>query len=253
MPKFFRDDYVTFRRDRCSRGGGVFICVENYIDCRELWTDEDFEMIAVEVKSRNPICTWAVVGIYSAPNEDMRVIDRLAAGTGYTGNSTKRIIIGGDLNLPYADWNGNAGGNNGTQALINSMVWENGYSQVIDSRTRGDALLDAYLVRSENSVTSSSIVQGISDHYGLILEIEWEDDFSEPQVERVVPVYNKTDVLGLQTFLREKFAVWTNNGSSVEEIRNNFKNIVYEGMERFVLHKILRKNSNPEYYNKEIR
>jgi len=24
----FRDDYITFRRDRCSRGGGVFICVK---------------------------------------------------------------------------------------------------------------------------------------------------------------------------------------------------------------------------------
>jgi hypothetical protein len=40
--------------DRCSRGGGVLICVKNYIDCRELWTDEVFEMIAVEVKGKNP-------------------------------------------------------------------------------------------------------------------------------------------------------------------------------------------------------
>jgi len=32
----FRDDYITFRRDRCSRGGGVFICVKNYIDCKAM-------------------------------------------------------------------------------------------------------------------------------------------------------------------------------------------------------------------------
>ena len=25
----FRDDYTTFRRDRCTRGAGVFICVKN--------------------------------------------------------------------------------------------------------------------------------------------------------------------------------------------------------------------------------
>ena len=25
----FRDNYITFRRDRCSGGGGVFICVKN--------------------------------------------------------------------------------------------------------------------------------------------------------------------------------------------------------------------------------
>jgi hypothetical protein len=58
--------------------------------------------------------------MYRAPNEDMCAIETLAARTGYTGNSRKRSIIGGDLNLPYADWNGHVGGNNETQALI---VW----------------------------------------------------------------------------------------------------------------------------------
>jgi hypothetical protein len=56
--EIFRDDYITFRRDRFSRGGGVFICVKNYIDCRELCSNEDFEMLAVEVKSRNSKFAW---------------------------------------------------------------------------------------------------------------------------------------------------------------------------------------------------
>ena len=54
----------------------------------------------------------------------------------------------------------------------------------------------------------------------------------------------KTDVLGLQTFLRDKFAVWASNGSCVE-IWNNFKNIVYECIESFVPRKILRKKFGP--------
>jgi hypothetical protein len=133
------------------------------------------------------------------------------------------------------------------------LVWENGSSQAVDSPTRGDALLDVYLVRPKSSFTSTSIVQGISDHYGIRLEVEWDGISCEPQVERVVPVYNKTDVLGLKTFLRNKFAVWASNSSCVEEIWNNFKNIVHESIERFVAHKILRKNLNPGYYNKEIK
>jgi hypothetical protein len=36
-------------------------------------------MIAVEVKGSNPDITWGVVGIYRAPNEDMRAVERLAA------------------------------------------------------------------------------------------------------------------------------------------------------------------------------
>jgi len=116
--EIFRDDYITFSRDRCCRDGGVFICVKNYINCRVLWTYEVFfEMIAIEVKGRHSKFAWNVVGIYRAPNEVMRVIEKLAARTGFTGNATKRTIIGGDLNLPYADWNGNAVGNSGTQHL----------------------------------------------------------------------------------------------------------------------------------------
>jgi hypothetical protein len=45
--------------------------------------DEDFEMMAVEVKGRDPKFTWEVLGTYRVPKEDMRVIERLAAGTDF--------------------------------------------------------------------------------------------------------------------------------------------------------------------------
>jgi len=133
------------------------------------------------------------------------------------------------------------------------LVWENGYCRVTDSPTRGDALLGVYVVRPESSVSSSGTVQGVSDHLAVTLEVEWEDTCTESQVERVVPVYNKTDVSGLQNFLHDKFVVWASNGSNMEEIWNNFKNIVYESIERFVPHKTIRKNSDPEHYNMEIK
>jgi len=72
----------------------LILVKKNYIDCRELWADEDFEMIAIEVKGRDPKFIWEIVGIYRAPNYDMRDMERLAARTGYTGNSTKRNTIG---------------------------------------------------------------------------------------------------------------------------------------------------------------
>jgi hypothetical protein len=62
-------------------------------------------------------------------------------------------------------------------------------------------------------------------------------------------MYHKTDVLGLKTHLRDKFGIWASNGSSVEEIWYNFKDIVSESIERFVPHKILRKNPDPVYYS----
>jgi hypothetical protein len=93
----------------------------------------------------------------------------------------------------------------------------------------------------EGSFTSCSIVQGNSDHCGVLLDVEWEENYCRPQVERLVPVYHKANVLGLQTFLRDKFSIWTSSGRCVEEIWSNFKNVILESIERFIPHKMLRK------------
>jgi hypothetical protein len=57
----------------------------------------------------------------------------------------------------------------------------------------------------------------MSDLYGVLLEVELEENYCRPQVERLVPVYHKANVLGLQTFLWDKFAIWASNGRCVEE------------------------------------
>jgi hypothetical protein len=56
--------------------------------------------------------------------------------------------------------------------------------------------------------------------------------------------------MGLQNFLGGKFAIWVGNGGCVEEVWNNFKSIILQGIERFIPHRILRKNVEPDYYNK---
>ena len=75
-----------------------------------------------------------------------------------------------------------------------------------------------------------------------MLEVDWEENSIVSQSERLIAVYYKTDVVGLQTFLRDIFSVWASNGSSIEQIWNNFKIIMHDSMERFVPHKLLKTN-----------
>ena len=89
----------------------------------------------MKIISKKLKLTWEIVGVYRDPNEDIRVLERLVFRTGGTSNTAKRSIIGGDLNLPQVDWDGRGDGNNLTQALINSLVWVNGFSQVVKSLT----------------------------------------------------------------------------------------------------------------------
>jgi hypothetical protein len=218
---------MTFRRDRHARGGGVFICVKNNITCSELWVDDDFDIIGVEVKDSDSKDMWEIVGIYRAPNEDVQVIERLADRTGFFNNSMKQSIIGGDLNLPQVDWKAVAEGNSVTQAFINRLVWDNGYTQVVGKLIRGDSLLNVYLIRPENALISCDSVQGISDHCGVLLDVEWIGSGVVTQQKWSVPAYHKTDVIALQNFLWDKLPTWANNGSCVEDIWNNFKDIIF--------------------------
>ena len=91
------------------------------------------------------------------------VIEMLAARTGFLGNSMKRSIIGGDLNLPQVDWKGFAEGTSVTQAFINGLVWDNGYTQVVGKPIRGDSLLGVYLVRPKSALISCGAVRLSAD------------------------------------------------------------------------------------------
>jgi hypothetical protein len=183
--EIFRADFTTFRRDRHAQGGGVFICVKHNITCLELWVD-DFEIVAVEIKGSDSKDMWEIVGIYIAPNEDVQVIERLADRTGLLTNSMKQSIIGGDLNLPQVDWTGAAEGNSVTQAFINRLAWDNGYTQVVGKLTRGDSLLDVYLIQPESALIPCGTVQGISDHCG-VLDVEWIGSGVMTQQKQSVP------------------------------------------------------------------
>ena len=57
------------------------------------------------------------------------------------GRTTKPSIIGGDLSLPYADWNSHGEKSWGTQVFLNRLVWESGYTHVVNSPNKGDAVL----------------------------------------------------------------------------------------------------------------
>jgi hypothetical protein len=47
-------------------------------------------------------------------------------------------------------------------------------------------------------------------------------------------VYHKADTIGLQTFQRGKYSLWAGNGGYVEEVWNNFKSIILQGIERVI-------------------
>jgi hypothetical protein len=68
---------------------------------------------------------------------------------------------------------------------------------------------------------------GISDHNGVLLDVEWDEFCQKVKVEIIFPVYHKVDILGLQACLREKFNIWAGNGSCLEEKWKSYKDIIF--------------------------
>jgi hypothetical protein len=42
--------------------------------------------------------------------------------------------------------------------------------------------------RPESLINSCIIEQGVSDHCGVLLEVEWEENYYRPEVEKLDPV-----------------------------------------------------------------
>ena len=148
--------------------------------------DDECEILAVEVIGKNHKHKWEIIGTYRAPNEDTMEIGRLIDHISPMRNLARRIIIGGDLNLHHANWAGDGGKENGFQMLVNKLIWENGYTQVVSEHTRGDALLDIYLLKPGNALISCNVQSGISGHKGVLLEVEWSDNNRDENTGSIV-------------------------------------------------------------------
>jgi len=86
------------------------------------------------------------------------------------------------LNLPQADWKGDAEKASGFEAIVNNLVWDNGYTRVVRGPTRRDTLLDIYLLGPKSSLISFNILPGISHRNWVLLEVEWNEICREPKV-----------------------------------------------------------------------
>ena len=67
-----------------------------------------------------------------------------------------------------------------------------------------------------------------------LFEAKWDEICRQPKVDRIVPVYHKTDVLVLQAFLLETFNLWAGNGSCVQEIWKTYTDTNFESIRCYV-------------------
>jgi hypothetical protein len=265
----FPRGYQIFRRDRTStekdKGGGIFIGVKDACRADVLYNDDQNELLWVKVALGKEVIHLAA--IYRAPDEGSRVLCKLEDKMNEFGldlNCSSRILIAGDLNLPSVQWDSlsikheNRYGSEVNQKAID-IVKEFGLVQAVLNPTRGDNILDVFLLRPAESWQNSELIDmgtDFSDHKAVLLEIQLSACVHQ-QSEKLIRLYGKTDASSLASFLRQKILNMQRpricSEMSVENLWQGFLGIYREAEDRFVPKKKCTKNTDPVWFNSTLK
>ena len=163
------------------------------------------------------------------------------------------MVIAGDLNFPQVIWIGKEGTGGRAQNLVNTLVREGNFTQVVHYPTRMNSVLDIFLLKTPELVKTCNVLPGISDHEAVYLELYWNMNINAETENKIVYSFHRANGDAFRHYLRNEFEEWARRGSDIEDIWVSFKQILNKGIDAYVPIKKLKRNADPEYYNAEIR
>ena len=122
-----------------------------------------------------------------------------------------------------------------------------GLVQMVSKPTRGDNILDMFLITNPTLVNSVEILPGLSDHDISISIVSVKPKINRKKT-RSVPLCRKADWDGLKSFMQAKVSgiLASFQESTDEEIWNAFKPSLNSGIEKFIpIKKFSTKHSLP--------
>jgi Reverse transcriptase (RNA-dependent DNA polymerase)/Endonuclease-reverse transcriptase len=256
----FPDNYEVFRRDRKGLGGGVFICIHNSLHASLHATSEKSEILWVDLMlPDNSILKLAVV---YKPDRDLEPLSELCSEIEklqLEKNPKLQVIIGGDLNLPNANWNNPI---RDSQCVVTQKLVElldQGMTQIVDKPTRvtqhSSNILDVILTNHPFKMHDLSIEDGISDHKAVLGIIQTKHEMSMPN-NRKIFLFHKADTNMFKTELQnslQSFRINCLSSKNISDILKNFYDILTSSAEKCVPQKLCKKSTDPPWYNKDIR
>ena len=253
-------EYNIFRRDRNREGGGVLVATKRELQGRTTWVDDTYELLGVSIQVPDIGEVHVVGGYRPIDNADMGLIERLSCKVEGI-KEEKSMIIAGDFNLPKIDWEDrNIVDVQSKQKVVNDLM-SLGFIQAVKEGTRDTQagkcnLLDVILVRPDDIIYCSEIIDGISDHKIAVVELQYTlDPKEEEDCDEFIYQYHKADSEMIKEVLEGKYRTWSENlqDKTIDEMWNEYLSICKEIGSRFIPTKARKKNSDPAYYTAKIR
>jgi len=163
-------NYIIYRKDRSTRGGGVLIALEESIPSSIIPSPGDLEVISVRIQLN---CSISICTVYIPPNSNDSYIALLLSYLADVISSSEHVIIVGDFNFPDINWS-TLTGTTSLSTLFCDFIFDHNLVQFIDSPThiKGN-ILD--IVLSNTSLINNIRVEPSqlisSDHFLVLFTI----------------------------------------------------------------------------------
>uniref|UniRef100_A0A1X7SGX5 Endonuclease/exonuclease/phosphatase domain-containing protein n=1 Tax=Amphimedon queenslandica TaxID=400682 RepID=A0A1X7SGX5_AMPQE len=233
--EFIPPDYLVFRYDRDSRGGGVFLAVRDNIPCSFVPPGHDsiLEQVTVTITLPHPV---TICVMYRPPNASSDYDTSVINYINYLFSTMGQVILLGDFNAPDIDW-ATLTGSSPFSNVICDLIFHNNLDQLVNSPThiKGNLLdliitNDCSLIEHVNVSSSPSF----SDHFIVFFQVI----SSSPRPVRPSHSsgynYSKADWDGLIDHLLDYDFSPCFAESDIESIWSSFKGVLLSSMCQFI-------------------
>lgn len=269
--ELFDPNYTVYRSDRnyealsCTRGGGTLIAVKTFSDSGKLPGCDDHSFDDLWVMVRNNETTIIIGCVYFPPNSSVQAYQNFVDTLESIRRKHKRakFLIAGDFNLPTVSWVNEEGllvpsdlSSPMAETLITGMFL-NELQQVNHLPNEFGRYLDLAFCDGLADAT----VEGSQYHLSRVvphhIPLEMHFSLTSPPIlkddDEVVYNFDKADYPSLNRYLLDVDWQWLEKCNDVDNAVERFYAIIFEGIQRFVPERRIKRNKYPRWYTAETR
>ncbi|CAG2186661.1 unnamed protein product [Mytilus edulis] len=189
----------------------------------------------------------------------MEHIKELDKSLDHISNKNQTIILTGDFNCPDINWNTMSVNQNAQdkeiQRALMEVIISHSLTQIHETPTRGNNLLDIVLTSNPSLIKTSSNAPGISDHDMIVTDCDTKPHYQSKKPRKCY-IYSKAKWEDLHkdlTILSTNIIEMYHSGATVQELWDKFKTDLYSNLDNHIPSKLIRSKTSLPWINHKIR
>ena len=198
--EYFPEQYVVYRTDRCTTGGGVLLGINMRLMSQQVVTPLDVELVMATFTVTKRLSV--LIGCcYRPPNTTEDYMHKVTAELRATQQRHQEAmyLLGGDLNLPDIDWRYASVAGHPNQLAINRGFLDTcediGLNQIVDFPTHSnpDHTLDSLLTNMPSLIQRCEPIHGVADHDAVLAITKLTSPLNKP-IRRRIRLWKKANM-----------------------------------------------------------